>query len=271
MQDTVHCINCETLLNGNFCHSCGQRKSVKRITVRTLIEDFSSKWLGWDNKFLRTVKGLTITPGKVIKSYIKGNRVSYVGPLGYTFLTTAIMILLYSWFNVDVKELLRSSQEAFGNTSSEGTEKMKDFIDNINNVMTENFRYMVMTMIPFLALSGIMFYSGSDKKRTNYLEQCVLFFYLAGHSIWINIMYIPVIKLVGFQYFWTLSLISYGFTLFGIYNFHDKKGFKGIMKAFFSYVVGFSFFMIFVMIVTIIYLVFFTDFIQSVIDSVPKN
>ncbi len=271
IQNIGNCINCKTHSTGNFCHNCGQRKSVNRITIRTLIEDFSSKWLGWDNKFLRTIKRLTFQPGSVAHSYINGNRVTYVGPIGYTFLTTTIMILLYSWFNVDIGELIKSSQEAFGPAGTTAqTTNTKEFTNDLTSTMTENFRFMVMTMIPFLALSGLIFYSGASKK-TNYLEQGVLFFYIAGHTIWLNILSMPLLKIFGFQYFWMISIFSYSYSIYGIYNFNEKKGVVGVIKAFFVYFVGFTIFIIFLFIVIAIYLVFFTDFIQTIKGSLPKG
>lgn len=253
------------ILNGNYCHNCGQRKSVKRISVRSLIEDFSSKWIGWDNKFLRTIKGLTINPGLVVRKYIDGNRVSFVGPLGYTLLTTAIMIFGYNIFEINISDLMKSSQEAI-NGGTPQSEVTMEVTQSLNDLMANNFRYMVMIMIPFISLAGVMFYSGG-KRKINYLEQMVLFFYLAGHAIWFNILTIPLLKIFGASNFWILSILSYSYTIFGIYTFHESKGFKGILKAFFCYLVGFTLYFIGITIIGIIYMVFFTDMIEMIIKQ----
>lgn len=267
MQDNRRCINCNTELTGEFCHNCGQKNTIKRITLRTLIEDFTSKWLGWDNKFLKTVKGLTVSPGKVVAAYLDGIRVNYVGPLGYAFLTTTIMILLYNYLDIDIAEMLKESQKAFGQDVDTGRPEMQEYIKSMNTAMSENYRYMVMTMIPFLALSGLIFYSNDELRKTNYLEQCVIYFYLAGHTVWLSILNIAVLKFIGIKYSWIVSPFSLIYTLYGIYDFQGKKGFKGIIKALFTYFIGFIFFMIAAMIVSVVYMVFFTDTIQSIIDN----
>lgn len=267
MQDTSRCINCNTKLTGEYCHNCGQKNTIKRITLRTLIEDFTSKWLGWDNKFLRTVKGLTIAPQKVVSAYIDGIRVSYVGPLGYTFLTTTIMILLYSYLDIDIGEMLEQSQKTFGSTAQANRPEMQEYMKSMNTAMSENYRFMLMAMIPFLALSGVIFYGNDDQRKTNYLEQGVLYFYLAGHTIWFSIINAFILKFIGIEYSWIVSPISFLYTTFGIYQFQSKKGFKGVVKALFTYLIGFIFFAIVLMFFTIFYMVFFTDFIQTVIEN----
>jgi len=64
---TTHCISRQNELIGEFCHQCEQKRGIQRITIVSMIADFSSKWIGWDNKFLRAVKGLTIHPFTTVK------------------------------------------------------------------------------------------------------------------------------------------------------------------------------------------------------------
>ena len=270
MPEQNPCINCQTMLVGAYCHNCGQQKAVKRITIKSFVLDFTSKWIGWDNKFLRTVQWLTINPGKVPREYIGGNRVRFVGPLGYTFLTTAIMIIVYSLFSIDVKEMINSGQQAFGGGMA-GTSpqdlKIQEINKEILNKMAENFRFMVVTMIPFLALSGHMFYR-NKRNRINYLELCVLFFYLAGHTIWFNILSAPLLKYFGTDYFWLISIFSYSYTAWGIISFHRQINFEGIVRAVLSYLVGFLFFVIGIFFFLVFYMFFFTNFVEMVKEGV---
>lgn len=268
MQEKHTCINCGTIHDGAFCPNCGQKREIRRITIKSFILDFTSKWLGWDNKFLRTIKALTVNPGSVPREYIGGNRVRYVGPLGYTFLTTAIMIIMYNLLDLDIREMIQSSQDAFGaNAGSSPPEvSMQEYNQAMAGFMADHFRFMVVAMIPFLALAGLMFYSSKDN-GINYLEQSVLFFYIAGHTIWFNILSAPLLKIFGVSKFWMISIFSYSYTIWCIYSFHRRKGFGGFMRAFFSYLTGFVLFMFAFMIGIIIYMVFFTDIIQRIQES----
>ncbi|MGB3466922.1 MAG: DUF3667 domain-containing protein [Cyclobacteriaceae bacterium] len=265
------CINCETTLRGNYCHACGQRNISKRITIRTLVDDFTSKWLGWDNKFLRTIKALTLQPGLVANKYIGGNRVSFVGPLGYAFLTSAIMILSFNWLGVDYGELIRASQEAMSTATNGGEpipEEVQELNKTLNKLMTDHVRTMLFIMIPFIVFTGYVLYrSGSYGKKYNMLELSVLHIYLAGHSVWFTILLFPVFRLIGFGYSWILTVTSMIYVIFGMYDFHSKKGFRAVIKALVTYLIGLFLFMIVLSIFTIIYIIFFTDFIQAAIEK----
>lgn len=269
MENQDQCINCEENLIGSYCHSCGQRNLRKRITVKTLIEDFTSKWLGWDNKFLRTIRGLTFHPGETARKYIEGNRVSFVGPLGYGFLTSAIMILLFNWLSIDYGEMVRASQDVMSaDTSAPGAEAAQQINETMNKLITDNIRTMVFIMIPFLALTGYLLYnSGSYGKRYNMLEHSVLHFYLAGHSVWLTILLFPVFVLIGFQYSWILTVSSLIYVIYGVYDFHQKKGLRALAKAAVTYGLGMFFFVIFVAFFTVFYIAFFTDIFQQIIEN----
>jgi hypothetical protein len=75
------CLNCGTLLQGPFCHYCGQPdKNFLRffpVLLRELLEDF----LDFDSRFMRTMKPLLFRPGKLTRDYLDGRRFRYTPPL----------------------------------------------------------------------------------------------------------------------------------------------------------------------------------------------
>ena len=272
MPEKKTCINCGAELLGPHCHQCGQKTDVKRISLKSFILDFTDKWLGWDNKFLRTFQGLSINPGSVPREYIRGNRARYVGPLGYAFLTTAIMLIVYNLLGINVQEMVGSSQDMFRGSTEPTPQDLK--LQEINKEMlskiSEYFRFMIVTMIPFMAISGIMFYR-NKRNRVNYLEQCVLFFYLAGHTIWFNVLSAPLLAYYGLEHFWMIAIFSYLYTLWGIISFHREFDFEGIVRATFSYIVGFLFFMVGIFIFAAVYLIFFSDFVDFVKENAANG
>jgi hypothetical protein len=76
-----HCLNCGTVLQGPFCHFCGQPdKNFLRffpVLLRELLEDF----LDFDSRFVRTMKPLLFRPGKLTRDYLDGRRFRYTPPL----------------------------------------------------------------------------------------------------------------------------------------------------------------------------------------------
>ena len=76
-----NCLNCGTVLQGPFCHYCGQPdKNFMRffpVLLRELLEDF----LDFDSRFMRTMKPLLFKPGKLTRDYLDGRRFRYTPPL----------------------------------------------------------------------------------------------------------------------------------------------------------------------------------------------
>ncbi|MFC1605604.1 DUF3667 domain-containing protein [Pseudomonadota bacterium] len=88
------CLNCGTLLQGPFCHYCGQPdKNLLRffpVLLRELMEDF----LDFDSRFMRTMKPLLFKPGKLTRDYLDGRRFRYTPPLRlYIFSSIACFFL----------------------------------------------------------------------------------------------------------------------------------------------------------------------------------
>jgi hypothetical protein len=88
------CLNCGTVLQGPFCHYCGQPdRNFMRffpVLLRELLEDF----LDFDSRFMRTMKPLLFKPGKLTRDYLDGRRFRYTPPLRlYLFSSIACFFL----------------------------------------------------------------------------------------------------------------------------------------------------------------------------------
>ena len=88
------CMNCGTELMGPFCYYCGQPdKNFMRffpVLLRELLEDF----MDFDSRFMRTIKPLLFSPGRLTRDYLDGKRFRYVPPLRlYIFSSIAFFFL----------------------------------------------------------------------------------------------------------------------------------------------------------------------------------
>jgi len=95
------CINCGETSDRYFCAECGQKLEVRKVTWRSIADEVSAHWLGFNNQFFRVVRHLTTRPDKVITSYLSGNRVQYIGPLGYLVIMSAFYILAFDYLGID--------------------------------------------------------------------------------------------------------------------------------------------------------------------------
>lgn len=76
----THCLNCDALLAGPFCHECGQHAHVHH-TLAAFFHDFLHGVLHFEGKIWRTLPLLAWKPGELTRRYIDGQRASFVPPV----------------------------------------------------------------------------------------------------------------------------------------------------------------------------------------------
>ncbi|HEU4634430.1 MAG TPA: DUF3667 domain-containing protein [Flavisolibacter sp.] len=99
------CLNCGAIINGRYCHVCGQENIVTRQSFWGLAQHFIYDVFHFDGKFFDTLKYLLIRPGKVPKEYVSGKRMKYLDPVRMYLFTSAIFFLVF--FSIrDVSKIL---------------------------------------------------------------------------------------------------------------------------------------------------------------------
>lgn len=74
------CQNCETPLEGPYCHSCGQLAEDMHKSVWKLFGEVLESFFHWDGRLFRTLPNLALRPGRLTRSYLDGKRTSQVPP-----------------------------------------------------------------------------------------------------------------------------------------------------------------------------------------------
>ncbi|MGN6654846.1 MAG: DUF3667 domain-containing protein [Rhodanobacter sp.] len=81
-----HCANCGAVLQGEYCHDCGQSvRSVLR-PVHGMLEDTLDLVVNWDGRVVHTLPPLLLRPGFLTLEYFAGRRVRYLAPFRTMFL-----------------------------------------------------------------------------------------------------------------------------------------------------------------------------------------
>ena len=93
-----NCLNCNTEVQGRYCHNCGQENIEPKESVWDLIAHFFKDITHFDGKFFSTVKYLVIRPGFLSKEYMLGRRAAYVNPVRMYIFTSAFFFLLFFTF-----------------------------------------------------------------------------------------------------------------------------------------------------------------------------
>jgi hypothetical protein len=219
------CKNCNFYFEGNFCSNCGQNADVKRFTVSNLSRAFLKEFFDFDSTLLFTVKELFVRPGEMLRGYIAGKRIDYVGSISYLLIVSLIVGFFYTWSGVPDKidEIMLTSGE-------------------IIKFTTKHFSYRMLLTIPAYAITCSVIYKSY---QYNFAEYFIINTYLISQSIifmvlwtFINILVNPGILLFKILYFSAFfSFILYQIIVY----FHLFKSGTTIMrwlKAIISVLIG---------------------------------
>lgn len=244
------CVNCGRQTDTGFCPDCGQKMAVQRMTMKRVFEELLSNWIGFDNRLGRTIAGMTLRPGMVVNAYLNGNRVQYIGPLAFLLIMTALLILTFDLFGLDVEDFLEKNQATFQDVTSDGqSERQLEFRHKINEFMARYFRFVSMIQIPFYAIALRPFFR---KAQFNFVERLVVVMYMTSHAIWLSVIMLGIFAATNVLLnvpFIILSLFYYTFVLVQV--FREKNYFIGFLKAAGSYALAFVLMIGFMIVVTI--------------------
>jgi hypothetical protein len=98
---TANCLNCGAVLQGAFCAACGQDAAMARLDSRALARDAIEDVLNFDTRLLRTMRALTVAPGKLCLDYVQGKRAPWFPPLRYFLAMLAAVLLVMLWVGFD--------------------------------------------------------------------------------------------------------------------------------------------------------------------------
>lgn len=84
------CLNCGSILQGDYCHACGQRAHVHR-TLTAFAHDLLHGVLHLDGKVWRTLPMLIRRPGELTRRYIDGERAKFISPLALFLFSVFLM------------------------------------------------------------------------------------------------------------------------------------------------------------------------------------
>jgi Protein of unknown function (DUF3667) len=249
------CVNCGTETTGNFCNNCGQNVLVKRLTFREGFNDFVARIYGFDGMFPRTLRDLTVRPGKASLRYIEKNRVSYYGPVGYFFLTITLMYLVASLLGINMIDFMKNSAEVSMNTPPKAGSGQEKFMEELMKLVSDNMKLLSFVIVPIQAFyARFLFFR---KSNLNFIEHTVLPFYTQGHIYWLSILSLLSFSVFGkFISAWLQIIISlgyFGFAYANMFTYQNKvKAFLKGLGIYFAAQVTFTIISIIILVILIL-------------------
>jgi hypothetical protein len=94
LTDARPCPNCNELLWGQYCASCGQRARARMITFWELLKDAGDLLASLDSRIWRTLGLLMFRPGRLTLDYLQGKRARFVPPMRLFIATTLVFFFI---------------------------------------------------------------------------------------------------------------------------------------------------------------------------------
>ena len=99
-----YCPNCDNVLTGAFCTSCGQKDYNLLRPFWHLMEDTMGDLFSFDSRFFGTLFPLFFKPGFVTRAFNQGRRMRFVPPFRQYLVISVIFFLLLVSFEVNLFE-----------------------------------------------------------------------------------------------------------------------------------------------------------------------
>ncbi len=134
---SAHCTNCGTLLNGKFCHQCGQSSRSMIKFFGEVLKEILDDVIGYDSRLKHSILPLLFQPGKLSKEYVQGRRFYYVMPFRL-YLFTSILFILVLQFSAKGVNFLPEVQPAdSSHTPTEINSSQTEITANKTNLSAE--------------------------------------------------------------------------------------------------------------------------------------
>ena len=219
----------------NYPIEVTEKRTVNRITLKQSITDFLDAF-NVERGLIYTIHLLFAKPGKLIRFYLTDGRFKIVNAFRLLIISTATSLVLLN---------ITGSLSAIY-TAGEGTdEKMQESLHIVGNFMTEWYNLVLWASIPAFSIFTFLLFRKNEKM--NYAEHLVIqSFYVSASNI-VYIGFTPLGFLFGFKTSMFISTIAtavfYYYLYFDVFKTTAKSKFWVLVKAFFSFVLGFMIYM----------------------------
>lgn len=206
------CRNCGHIVDDNYCPSCGQRTTTRRLSWMSLLESVTSTFIGDEAYGLRGInmrKGAVMTwlsilfqPHRVIPEFIGGRRRKYFNPV-------AILLLLSTFYAV-VFLIVGKSHTPL---AAEGQPMWKWLFYTYIDYATLHPAGYLLLLLPFLALAMKTVFR--RKADLRYVEYLYIGIFLSIFEMTLMILALPAELLVPwYSSFYMSTLPSFLYTAF---------------------------------------------------------
>lgn len=243
------CLNCDTPLQGKFCHACGQKATSASVNMHDFVHDATHEFLHLDGKILSTLKLLVVRPGQLTVEFLEGRRARYISPLRVYLTLSLIFFTLAAILprGLEGAVQVKGGTGLQGDTNLErrleqGLSKAEQDAELLGNAVLKHLPKVMFLLMPVFALIVWPFHRKQRRFYIPHLYYSVHFhaFVFLAMSVYLIVNRIGVPKPVAAMLI--LSVVPYHFlALKRVYgNSWGKTIAKGFAAGLLYWIVAFS-------------------------------
>lgn len=189
----MHCLNCNTTLQGAYCHSCGQKGSIHRLSLRHFVaHDLVHGLWHIEGSLPRTLLNVIRWPGRAAVAYIGGRRAGH-----FNLITLMLVLIGLNFFvnaalypkgktvrvsNVEIRSIpfedTVASSSADKDMHPEAGTAPTRAPARLRQWVRDNGKWIILGTVPVLSLASVIVFR---RPRYNYAEHLLISsFFLAG-------------------------------------------------------------------------------------------
>jgi hypothetical protein len=137
---TENCLNCGEVLTGQHCAYCGQRASVRVLSLWGLLRDVAGDLANWDARIWRTLRPLAFRPGFLTGEYLAGRRSAYTPPFRM-YLILSLMFFLLAPLGAGLDLNTSSDRDAVDHPDVSLSAGARPSADDVEKTCNEDLRF----------------------------------------------------------------------------------------------------------------------------------
>jgi len=222
--------------------------SAPRLTLRLVAHEIITRYLNIEQGWLKSVRELTLRPGKMIRDYVAGQRRIYANPFAYLVVGTAVGFFTQKIIGYKEMVVTMASSNVFDSPLQ------MDFVQQFADLMLQNMLYLSFgIMVPQALLLRLFFRSSGY----NLAENLVFALYSGGHVALLGLFLFPLHTLLptssAVQTVVGLG-VAIAYTAYAAHGFYQGGSVALIFKTGVSYLISYGVFMAVLMIGVVAYI-----------------
>jgi len=148
------CRNCGVLLQGRFCHACGQKAAHSDVSLRELVHEAIHEFAHLDDtRIVQTLKLLLFKPGELTAEFLRGRRARYIPPLRLYLVCSLLFFALAAWSQSPFINIQMTKNDIQDPAQREATQKeVVARLEHLRNEMTHNTPRAMFVLMPVFGL-----------------------------------------------------------------------------------------------------------------------